>query len=316
VTVTLTVQRESWEAGIASTVRAYAPAAVIPVVKGNGYGFGRTTLFPIAAGISPWVCVGTVEELVGVPEGVTAVVLTPAPTTDLPRSRHARFVVTCGNRHDMNGLGEGDRVALKLESSMRRYGVAPDGLGELLRAADRQGVEVIAASIHLPLAGDEAARLGEVNAWVAHLPAGLPLWVSHLAPESVIRLNDTAERDVAVRLGTALWHGDKSLLHLGATVVATRAVRAGERAGYRQVDVPVDGHLVLVGGGSAHGIAALDDGRSPFHFARRRLTLLEAPHMHTSMVVVPEGDPLPEPGDRVDVQRPLTMTNVDRIEWQ
>ena len=39
----------------------------------------------------------------------------------------------------------------------------------------------------------------------------------------------------------------------------------------------------MVGAGTAHGVQPLDDGRSPFHFARQRLALLEPPHMHTSM---------------------------------
>ena len=66
--------------------------------------------------------------------------------------------------------------------------------------------------------------------------------------------------------------------------VAARAAPA-THAGYRQGVVPADGTLVMVGAGTAHGVHPLDDGRSPFHFARRRLALLEPPHMHTSMVV-------------------------------
>jgi alanine racemase len=292
VTVRLTVQREAWTQHVTSTVRAYSSASVVPVVKGNGYGFGRAELLPIAAELSPWVCVGTVHELAGVPDDVTAVVLTPASAPDIDRSRHARFVATCGHARDMNGLGEGDRVLVKLRSSMARYGAEPDEFADLLAVVERSGAEAIGASIHLPL------------------------WVSHLAPHSVDRLADVAGRDIIVRLGTALWHGDKSMLRLGATVVATRPVRAGDRVGYRHAEVAHDGTLVLVGGGTAHGIVALDDGRSPFHFARRRLTLVEPPHMHTSMVLVPHGDPAPAPGDAVDVQRPLTMTQVDLVEWQ
>ena len=95
-------------------------------------------------------------------------------------------------------------------------------------------------------------------------------------------------------------------------------VRSGERVGYRQVEVAGDGHLVMVTAGSAHGVQALPadgDGptRSPFHFARRRLDLVEPPHMHTSMVFVPAGGPVPAVGDQIDVQHPLTRTLVDRI---
>ncbi len=92
-----------------------------------------------------------------------------------------------------------------------------------------------------------------------------------------------------------------------------RPVAAGDRLGYRLAAVPGDGSVVMVSGGTAHGVQPLPDGRSPFHFERRRLALVEPPHMHTSMVFVPAGTPRPEPGDEVDLQRPLTQTWVDAI---
>jgi hypothetical protein len=105
------------------------------------------------------------------------------------------------------------------------------------------------------------------------------------------------------------------MLHLDADVLDTHPVDAGTPAGYRGDPVPSDGTLVMVGAGSAHGVAPLADGRSPFHFARRRLGLHEAPHMHTSMAFVPAGEPCPAVGDRVDVQRPLITTAVDEVVW-
>ena len=114
------------------------------------------------------------------------------------------------------------------------------------------------------------------------------MWVSHLAPAAQQRLADVAgQRPIRVRVGTALWHGDKSMLHLGADVIDVRPLHGGSVAGYRGTVAPDDGVLVVVGAGSAHGVAPLDDGRSPFHFARRRLSMLEPPHMHTTMLFVP-----------------------------
>ena len=80
-----------------------------------------------------------------------------------------------------------------------------------------------------------------------------------------------------------------------------------------------NGHLVMGCAGTANGITATDEGEhgslSPFHFERTRLALHEAPHMHTSMVFVPDGSPLPSIGDPVDLQRPMHMTAVDEYEW-
>ena len=74
--------------------------------------------------------------------------------------------------------------------------------------------------------------------------------------------------------------------------------------------------IVMIGAGTAHGVQPLDDGRSPFHFARRRLALLEPPHMHVAMALVPAGEPAPSSGGVVDVQRPLITTLVDEVRWQ
>jgi hypothetical protein len=71
----------------------------------------------------------------------------------------------------------------------------------------------------------------------------------------------------------------------------------------------------MIGAGTANGVFALDDGRSPFHHDRTRLALHEPPHMHTSMAFVPAGDACPRPGGWVDLQRPLTHTTVDELHW-
>ena len=116
------------------------------------------------------------------------------------------------------------------------------------------------------------------------------------------------------RIGTALWHGDKAALQPRApTSLDRRPVRSDEQIGYHLVPVPGTGHLVMASGGTAHGVHPLPDGRSPFHFLRTRLALVEPPHMHTSMLFVPKAGPLPDIGDELDLQRPLTQTAVDRI---
>jgi hypothetical protein len=72
----------------------------------------------------------------------------------------------------------------------------------------------------------------------------------------------------------------------------------------------------MIGAGSANGLALLPGDLSPFHFAQRRLAMIEPPHMHTSMAFVPDGEPCPEVGDWVDLQRPLTMTTIDELSWR
>lgn len=202
------------------------------------------------------------------------------------------------------------------------YGFGRNELAHVA-AATAAGVTVEAAAIHLPLATDDVARRAEVETWLAALEphadaVGHALWLSHLSADTVAELATTwPDWTFVMRSGSALWHGDKHHLHLGATVRAVHDIAAGETAGYHHTTAPADGHLVVIGAGTAHGVTALPDGRSPFHFERRRLPLLEAPHMHSSIVFIDADDrSLPPVGATVDVQRPLAAVVADTVSFE
>ncbi|MEX2627644.1 MAG: alanine racemase [Ilumatobacteraceae bacterium] len=315
MTLRLTVDTRAWEhhvAGYVDAVGRLAPSVrLVPVVKGNGYGFGRPELAARAAAFADTIAVGTVHELDAVPDGVDVVVLTPTLAPPTGRSPARATVLTVGAPEHVEALaGWSGRVVVKVASSMQRYGRG----AELADTARQAGLDVIGWSVHPPLAGDDDTHRAEIERLLTGLDPGLEVWVSHLSADAAARLPDTHR--YRLRLGTALWHGDKSMLHLSADVLDVRHVAPDvTRAGYRLVEVPGRGSIVMIGAGSAHGVTALPDGRSPFHHARRRLDLLEPPHMHTSMAFVPDGAPVPAIGERVDVQRPLTMTAVDEVEW-
>ncbi|MGB8859905.1 MAG: alanine racemase [Ilumatobacteraceae bacterium] len=326
MTVRLTVDRSAWRAHVRTAFASYGDG-LVPVVKGNGYGFGRPLLHEVVVEHgATTVCVGTVHELHDVPAGLTPVVLSPTlhiaavPHSTVAGNPPILTVGSCAHLHALAGWQ--GRVIVKLASSMRRYGATPAELPAVLEAATGAGLALEGFGLHLPLAGDDSTRLAEVEAWLPHLPLHVPLWLSHLRPETFAALRRAhPSRRLHVRIGTALWHGvpRQPFLHLTADVVQSHRVRAGEAAGYFHTIAPHDGTLVAIGAGSAHGIAPLDDAdpsrRSPFHFARHRLPLLERPHMHTSLAIVPDGRPCPQVGDRVDVQRPLISTTADEVEW-
>lgn len=313
MTIRLTVERERWWHHC-TAVAAETPG-LVPVVKGNGYGFGRAGLAVAAVELSPLIAVGTVHELPGLPAKAIPVVLTPTltPPPPPPEGWH-RPVLTIADRAHVDALaGWGGQVVVKLTSSMRRYGAEPDDLLELLAAAQRAGLQPVGVALHLPLAGDDDERRAEVEAWLPYIDPSLDVWLSHLAPDTYAGLPTTHR--YKLRVGTYLWHGDRGAIRLAANVLQARPVRAGDSAGYRHTAVPGDGTLVMIGAGTASGVTPRSDGLSPFHYQRRQLALVEPPHMHTSMVFVPAGDPVPAIGEWVDLQRPLTQTAVDELEW-
>jgi hypothetical protein len=304
VTIRLTVDRSRWWNHVTDV--AASVSGLVPVVKGNGYGLGRAELGALAAKLSPIMAVGTVHELDAVPDDVTPVVLTP--TLRPPGSTEP--VLTVGSTEHIAALaGWRGRVIVKLVSEMRRYG----GEIGLVADAQRAGLRTVGVAIHPPLAGDDDEHRAQIVRRLPEIDPSLDVWVSHLAPATYETL--PAGHQYKLRLGTYLWHGDREALQLQADVLGTRPVRAGERAGYRLTAVPGDGTLVMIGAGTVNGVRPLDDGRSPFHHAQQRLTLLEPPHMHTSMAFVPDGELCPGTGHWVDVQRPLTQTQVDELRW-
>ena len=304
VTVRLTVYGAEWRRHVRSIVDA--TPGLVPVVKGNGYGFGRQTLATITSEFADTIAVGTVYELEGLPDGPTPVVLTP--TLDAPQDTGA--ILTVGSLEHIAALGSWPgRVVVKLASSMRRFGGAI-GLVEKARAS---GFGIEGVSIHPPLAGDARQHRADIERWLDAVDPSLEVWVSHLSPADYALLPKSHR--YRLRLGTALWHGDKSALRLEASVLHTTTIAAGERAGYRLGTADRDGTLVIIGAGTANGVHPLADGRSPFHYERRRLELIEPPHMHTSMAFVPAGDPYPAVGEWIDLQRPLTTTLVDETRW-
>jgi len=314
----LSVQRTAWLATVDAA--AEARPGLIPVVKGNGYGFGRRELMPIAGRLAAGgqIAVGTVYEAHDVPADLVALVLTPHVDV-VPNTVPSSAILTVGDIDHVAALqtrGWTGRVSIKLASSMRRYGVVPDHLPALVAAAENAGLTIDGFALHLPLAGNDESRLAEVEAWLPLLDHELPLSLSHLTPPTFADVRAAhPDRTMRIRCGTALWHADKRLLHLTADVVDVHAVSSGSTSGYHATVVPGDGHLVLVAAGSAHGVRPLETGLSPFHFARQRVPLLEGPHMHTSILFVAAGRPLPSIGERIDVQRPLIETMIDELEW-
>jgi alanine racemase len=289
--------------------RAAGHPGLVPVIKGNGYGFGRAALAREAATLGvDEIAVGTVHELAGIEFDGRIIVLTPVLASErASATAPSNAVFTLGQDRDRVAAG-GYPTIVKIAGSMRRYGFDLASL-----SSDTPGD----FALHLPLDATSEAKLAEVNDVASRLADGSTLYVSHLSAvdEAAVRAANPAVV-IRQRVGTALWLGNKADVQLTADVVDVRAVRAGDRAGYRQGSVAGDGSLAVVTAGTAHGVGPFPDGRSPFHFARNRLTLHEHPHMHTSMLFVPTAGPCPVPGDRVDVQQPLTRVWPDKVEYR
>lgn len=312
MTLRLSVDAPAWRAHVGSVASALGD--VLPVVKGNGYGFGRSVLLSHATTLSRDIAVGSAHELDDVPADVRPFVLTPVGVgVEAIKRRDA--VLAVGSQRDLEVLAALDAknpVVIKVESSMHRYGTPAAEAAGLRKRAEAAGHVVVAWSAHLSLSGTDADHAAEAVSIATSLATDLPFHVSHVHG-AVETLREAIKHRVVVRTGTHLWLGDKSMLALHADVIAVRYA-VSDTAGYRASAVPRGARLVMVGCGSSHGVGALPDGTSPFHFDKRRLHMLEAPHMHTTMLAVTD-DPCPTEGDWVDVQQPMTRVVPDVTVW-
>ncbi|MEV5000433.1 alanine racemase [Nocardioides sp. LML1-1-1.1] len=350
----LTVDGPRWRAHLESVAAAHP--GIVPVAKGNGYGFTLGRLARKAQWLAErghdvrTLAVGTYDELPEVAQRWAGdlLVLTPwRPWVPLPQDALARRVVhTVSRVEDLRDLLHADpaaRVVLERMTSMRRHGMAARELweaGELLRK--HPGAHVEGLALHLPLG--QGTHLGEVtrlmNDYVAaEVPArGTPtVWVSHLTDAELATLRSRyADFAFRPRIGTGLWLGDRGALTVTATVLDVHAVERGDAFGYRGRTAPKSGHVLVVSGGTAHGIgleaptgessmkaraATLARGgldavgfvRSPYSIDGKQRLFAEPPHMQASMLFVPHGARVPAVGEDVDVRVRYTATTFDRI---
>lgn len=320
---------------------------LVPVAKGNGYGFTNARLADEASGLGvDTLAVGTYDELDQVADNFdgSLLVLTPwrpfgSAVTAEPDSR---VIHTVGRLEDLTGLLQRDpgaRLVLERMTSMLRHGLSARDLRST-RAVLADGDAVLeGVSLHLPLG--TASHVTEVQRLMTDVVAAdLPtrtIWVSHLTDAELAALESAyPEYTFRLRLGTDLWLGDRGALKVRATVLDAHHVERGDVFGYRSRTAPKTGTILVVSGGTAHGIgleaptgansvkaraASIARGgmdaagflRSPYTIDGKQRLFAEPPHMQASMLFLPAGAQVPAIGDEVEVRVRFTVTAFDRI---
>lgn len=357
MSLVLHVDGDRWRAHL-RRVAADRPG-LVPVVKGNGYGFGNGRLARKTqwlAGDEPGIdtlAVGTYAEIGDVDRRFAGdlVVLTPWRPWAGSGPEHLaddRVIHTVGRLADLAQLAAAPgrpRVVLERLTSMKRHGFTARGLRDAVAAAG-SGVLLEGASIHLPL-GAPGENLAEARELMTDLVAAgfgtlddraATVWVSHLDATEVATLAAAyPDFEFRPRVGTDLWLGDRSALRVTARVLDAHPVERGEQFGYRGRTIPRTGTLLVVSGGTAHGIGleaptgdggvraraatvarggldALGLAKSPYSVGGKARYFAEPPHMQASMLYLPSGVEVPAIGDEVDVRVRFTATSFDSVD--
>ena len=270
MTLRLTVNRQAWLSHVQTQAALLGNSGLLlPVVKGNGYGFGRPLLIEQATQFATEIAVGTVFEAHDIPASHTPIVLTPVGN-ELPSSLPSNAVLVVGSVQHVNTLkshGWSGRVIIKLRSSVQRFGATRADVASVVSAVNAAGFEQHGWSVHPPLNGTTTDHALEITQWLSVVPNNLPMYVSHVDADSLNALRAAnQQRKIIARSGTSLWLGDKSMLTLSADVLDVSHVNGGT-AGYRNTPITGSGSLVVVGCGSSHGVTAIAGVLSPFLFA-------------------------------------------------
>jgi hypothetical protein len=330
-------------------VVADSTPGLVPVIKGNGYGYGHARLAAEATRLgSEIVAVGVPSEVARVRDHFDgSVVILQAWRPGDPLADELldddRVITTVSRIEDLKQLvadGRRTRVLIEVLTSMRRHGVDPSALDDA--AATLGDLRFEGWTIHLPLLTEsrypEAERLG--RAALAARPG--TLWISHLPPEEAVGLGrqlggTLTPAPIRLRVGTRLWLGEEGSRQSVATVLDVHRVRRGNRVGYRQRKAPVDGWIVVVAGGTSHGIGmeaptaaaslrqraiSLASGSleaaglalSPYTIGGKKRWFYEPPHMQASMIFLPGAVIPPRVGEEIPVELRLTTATVDQIE--
>ncbi|MGC9378860.1 alanine racemase [Streptomyces sp. MH13] len=340
MTLTLTIDTARWQEHHRSVLDRFP--GLVPVCKGNGYGFGHHRLIREATRLGTGLAaVGTVQEAALVQDSFPGdlLVLTPYRNGEASPALSDRTIRVVSSPGHCDGLA-GRRVVVELMSSMRRHGITEADLPALRPVMS--GWEFEGFSIHLPLNRvGGAGGAEEVACWVRRLRAErMPLhqvFVSHLSAEETARLHDEFPRTrFRLRTGTKLWLGAPEATRYHSRIIDLVRPERGRRsgAGRRQ---PVSGpHLVVVAGGTSHGVglraprrlsglrdrarhvagighACLNRHLSPFLWDGRRCRFATPPHLQESVLLVPGDGAPPQIGQEVAVQLRYTITRPDRV---
>ena len=231
---------------------------------------------------------------------------------------------------------------------MQRHGLTARQLWAVAETLRGRGAHLEGVALHLPLG--QGTHVTEVDRLLNDVVgAGLPeaehdraggartVWVSHLSAGELDTLRQRwPDFTFRPRIGTSLWLGDREALRVHATVLDVHAVERGDAFGYRGRTAPKSGHLLVVSGGTAHGIGleaptgdlglrgragtlarggldALGFVRSPFSIDGKQRLFAEPPHMQASMLFLPGGSRVPRVGEEIDVRVRYTITTFDRV---
>lgn len=334
----LHVAADTWRKHLASVI-AESDAQIVPVIKGNGYGFGKKVLAREAKSLNlPVIAVATIAEAEELQSVFPGEILLLSPSAS---SNSEKVIHTISPHSSVFSANMPKKFVLELLSPIHRHGFSVSDLGNALEKYSKSG-KCEGIAIHLPIDQKSSAADWIDKSLQSITERGIAtaefkdtVWVSHISDKDLDKLKQKWPQIVwKIRVGTKLWLGDRSALKAKAQVLDLHAIDKPTSVGYRQYKVG-RGWLVIASGGTSHGVGleiatpkrdflsqvkALTKSflnlfgwnPSPFSWNGKKLEFAEAPHMHLSLLTF-KGKNAPKVGSELDVDVRFTTTTFDQI---
>jgi hypothetical protein len=324
--LSLHVDGQKWRSHLGAMLSA--KPGLVPVVKGNGYGFGLEFLGSEATRLGvDTVAVGLASEVVKVRSTFAGEIIILSPDQEYSDLSDSKVIQTISSLAVLQKIDTKANLIIEIRTPLNRHGIAPSELNQAMAIIKDRGLKFRGFTLHLPIAEID-------DKWISATLQGLPeastVWISHLHNLDQLK-RAFATLTFRERIGTSFWLGAESALEARATVLENHDIKGA--AGYQQRKV--NGSVIVASGGTAHGIGltapqsdysligrikiiarALESAfgriRSPYRWDGRALDFLETPHMQCSLLIC-GGAKQPKPGDELKVRVRYTTTTFDQI---
>jgi hypothetical protein len=345
MSLSLSINNSIWTKHLQNTLTSFKTnnSSLIPVIKGNGYGIGRQNLAKKCKELNiNEVAVGSIFEASSVLKQGISKVLIMDPIKDIDKNAflelqqldNSKLMITISDIKDVSNIAK-TPVIIEGLTSMNRFGVAASEL-DALANLNIQGI-----SLHLPIDKSSVNKIAEVMKWIEVYKIKLKsapkvIYLSHLSPNDVAELaHKYSDFDFKLRLGTKFWIGNLKAFDIKSTVLEVHDLN-NETFGYRQRKMKGNSVLVVVSGGTSHGIGlqaprantklksrlvsvlsgileAFNFSLSPFVINGKQRWFAESPHMNVSLLKLPKSVNLLKIGSEINVRVRMTTTNFDAV---
>ena len=324
--LSLSVDGKRWRTHLSSMLNHHP--GLVPVIKGNGYGFGLSFLADEASRMGvETVAVGLASEVMVVRSSFKGEIIILSPDGLENSELDEKCIVTISDLVDLKSIDKVQDLIIEIGTPLQRHGISLDKVPAAVEVIATRNLHCRGFTLHLPIADFDA---GWVRRALTAIPSGSTVWVSHVPHLSQLRM-DFPTLTFRERIGTHLWLGDDAALTVTATVLENRKITGV--AGYRQRKIK--GNVIVASGGTSHGIglsapngdrsvlgrtksfaraieALLGRDRSPYKWNGKVLDFFEPPHMQCSMLVH-RGSDQPKVGDELELRVRYTTTTFDQV---